>query len=138
MGTYGVGSPNCILLDHWGAMLYHVYDEMPYLVGSAASSTTYRDVDVRVILKDERFDAYFGADLRRGAGHSKRWTGLMIALSLWGQKVTGLPIDFQVQRNSNVPKLDWTKTRIPIGMLALDFVDSSGLFHPHDIGCPDA
>jgi hypothetical protein len=124
MGDYGVGSPNCLLLDHWGALLYHVYDEMPYLVGSAAISTTYRDVDVRVILDDEKFDAEFGTELRRGGGHSKKWSAVMAALSLWGQKVTGMPIDFQVQRRSNVLNIDWGKTRIPIGMLALEFAES--------------
>lgn len=138
MGNYGVGSPNAILLDHWGAWLYHVFDEMPYMVGSATTSTTWRDVDIRVILKDDRYDAYFGKERARAGGESKRWTALMAAISLWGQKVTGLPIDFQVQRRSNVPEADWKKPRIPIGMYARETVDSSRLFRPGDIGCPDA
>ena len=119
MGDYGVGSPNCLLLEHWGTLLYTVFDEMPYLVGSAAVSTTYRDVDVRVILNDDAFDATFGPSRGCHNENSEKWTSLMTALSLWGQKVTGLPIDFQVQRHSNVAEADWEKRRLPIGMKAL-------------------
>ncbi len=119
MGDHGVGSPNCLLLDHWGTLLYSVFDEMPYMVGSATMSTTYRDVDVRVILNDDVFDATFGPSFGCHNEYSDKWTSLMAALSLWGQKVTGLPIDFQVQRRGNVPEADWEKPRIPIGMKAL-------------------
>jgi hypothetical protein len=73
-------------------------------------------------MDDDKFDATFGPTLRCHNEHSTKWTSLMAALSLWGQKVTGLPIDFQVQRNGRVRKEDWDKPRIPIGMKALQIV----------------
>lgn len=59
-----------------------------YLVGSSLTTTAHRDVDVRCVLHDEDHLALGCAvDLAR----------LHLALSLWGQKVTGLPIDCQTQ-----------------------------------------
>ena len=47
----------------------------------------YRDVDVRILLADDVYDAL------PIMPHY-----LNLTLSLWGQRVTGLPIDCQVQR----------------------------------------
>lgn len=120
MGNWGVGSPNCLLLDHWALMLEPVFDETPYLVGSAAVSSTWRDVDVRVIMDDDKFDAWFGTSRSKRNASSKKWSALMTAISLWGQKVTGLPIDFQAQRRSGVSEADWEKPRHPLGIFPRD------------------
>lgn len=61
---------------------------MCYQVGSSLSAATHRDIDLRVMLKTEDFE-----ELRRIVNIDR----LNLAVSLWGQKVTGLPIDFQVQ-----------------------------------------
>lgn len=78
------------LLSDWGRHLYAAFhfEHTPYHVGSSLVRPDWRDVDVRVMVPDDvyaQYDALF--DLRR----------LNLALSLWGQKVTGLPIDCQVQ-----------------------------------------
>jgi hypothetical protein len=61
-----------------------------FLVGSALTRCDYRDVDLRVLLSDEMFDREFSNPVK--VRYMNR------ALSMWGQRETGLPIDFQVQR----------------------------------------
>lgn len=74
----------------------------PYLVGSVNERPDYRDVDVRLILSDEEWDAKFGpiADERGEAHHDSFWLVVCAALSHWLSDVSGLPIDFQIQRQS--------------------------------------
>lgn len=77
------------LLDDWAhdvTAMFH--GEVPYLVGSALTTADYRDVDLRLILHDEAY-VHLGVALSVGR--------LNLAISLWGRKVTGLPIDFQIQ-----------------------------------------
>lgn len=63
-----------------------------YLVGSAIHRPDWRDVDVRLMLDDDAFDAVAAVlDIDR----------LGIVVSLWGRQVTGLPIDFQIQRTTD-------------------------------------
>jgi hypothetical protein len=59
-----------------------------YLVGSVLRKTSYRDVDIRLIMADDTYAAHYDDNRRK-------YTNL--AVSLWGQKATGLPIDFQIQ-----------------------------------------
>lgn len=62
-----------------------------YLVGTVNTDRDFRDVDVRMILADEAFDALFG--------HSPfLWETFSYAVTRWLAADTGLPIDFQVQR----------------------------------------
>jgi hypothetical protein len=78
------------LLEDWAihvAAMFH--GEVPFLVGSALERPNYRDVDVRLILDDAKY-----ARLRRLVDIDR----LGFVVSLWGQRVTGLPIDFQVQK----------------------------------------
>lgn len=66
-----------------------------YMVGSCLTKKDYRDVDLRFIMKDEEFDRLF----------SKQRSGLHllfnVAISEWLQRRTNLPIDFQVQRQTD-------------------------------------
>lgn len=64
-----------------------------YLVGSATCSADYRDVDVRCIAEDDVFDGIFG-------GRMLFWCLFCWSVSEWLSKVTGLPVDFQVQRQT--------------------------------------
>jgi hypothetical protein len=69
-----------------------VFPGSVYLVGTAVSRQEYRDVDVRVILTDKRYDR-----LRNIIGQE----GITLIGLMGGQylaSVTGLPIDFQLQR----------------------------------------
>ena len=77
-----------------------------YLVGSSMERPDYRDVDVRLILSDEEFDRIFlpGTDAaiqegRLGAGRSF-WTIVCLAVSRYLSERSGLPVDFQVQRQT--------------------------------------
>ena len=62
-----------------------------YLVGSVERGEQPRDIDVRTILPDEHFDAFFG--------HSPElWEVFCLGVTAWLRDQTGLPIDYQVQR----------------------------------------
>jgi hypothetical protein len=64
-----------------------------FLVGSVGERPDFRDVDVRLILGDDEFDAMFG--------HSPElWSVFCYAVSRWLSADTELPIDFQVQRQT--------------------------------------
>lgn len=80
-------------LDEACAPFLSAFGEHPYLVGSASERPDFRDVDVRLILPDEEFDALF-AD-RKGL-----WALLSRLGSTYLRDKTGLPVDFQVQRQS--------------------------------------
>lgn len=116
----GTGSPGSLLLEQWGLMLWYAFGETPYQVGSSIYGKQWRDVDVRIILADEKFDALFGAPYNGNKHHHGAtdpfWSAMMTAFSLWGQKVTGLPIDFQVHRRSDVTAADWNRARVPLGI----------------------
>lgn len=77
------------LLHNWGEQVSILFNrESVYHVGSSLRKGSYRDVDVRVILDDKDF-----AKLEDMLDTEY----LRLCISLWGQKVTGLPIDFDVQ-----------------------------------------
>lgn len=66
-----------------------------YHVGSSLERPDYRDVDLRCILANEEYDRMFADD-----GEGKRVKFLNVAISEWIQARTGLPIDFQFQREA--------------------------------------
>ncbi|MFJ6416491.1 hypothetical protein [Paeniglutamicibacter sp. NPDC091659] len=80
------------LVDDFSATINDIFGDYPYLVGSALERPDYRDIDLRIILADDEFDELYALVNIEMIG---------IAISLWGQKATGLPIDFQIQRRSN-------------------------------------
>ena len=69
------------------------FGEHPYLVGSAGLRPDFRDVDVRLILADDEFDALFAE--RQGL-----WALLSRLGSTYLKERTGLRVDFQVQRQT--------------------------------------
>lgn len=83
------------LLEDWAIHVRRMWGT-PYLVGSALATRDCRDVDVRVLLDQDEWATLLpgldDCDIR----HPK-WSGICTAMSVWGQKVTGLPIDFQLQ-----------------------------------------
>jgi hypothetical protein len=84
------------LLDDFSATVKDIFGDYPYLVGSSLERPDYRDIDLRLILDDDTFDQLYSLVNVEMIG---------IAVSLWGQKATGLPIDFQIQRQSNANAL---------------------------------
>jgi hypothetical protein len=96
-------------------------DYGPYLVGSVLERPDYRDVDVRVILRDKKFDRMFPKATVHGdagAHDDVRWTFLCSAISHWLTDVSGLPVDFQIQRmtEANAYEKYQGKFRNPLGV----------------------
>jgi hypothetical protein len=91
--------PNTLYLGLFGEYVLNAFGEVPYLVGSALSSRTPRDVDVRLILSDEQYEAWGFGDPRHPHQNPK-WEATVLAFSALGTRLTGLPIDFQVQAAS--------------------------------------
>ena len=74
------------------------YDSLGvYLVGSAIKRKDYRDVDVRCMLFDEEFEREFP---KNKDGERPRFMLVCLAISAWLKQVTGLPIDFQFQKQT--------------------------------------
>lgn len=94
-----VGMPAAIMLDQFGAEVYNTFGDTPYLVGSALRTTEWRDVDVRLILADEDYEAWFG-DVQRPQALNLKWNALCLAFAALGARMTGLPIDFQIQQRT--------------------------------------
>jgi hypothetical protein len=98
------------LLDDWGVGLRRMFPaEVAYLVGSALTTSDYRDVDVRLMLDD---------DAHKALASVVNLADLDLSVSLWGQQVTGLPIDFQVQRTTEA-NAEHKGRRHPLGLLSL-------------------
>lgn len=90
--------------------LVEAFDSMPYLVGSATERADYRDVDLRLILADEEFDRLF-------AGREPPWSLVSLAIGQYLAGITGLPIDFQIQRRTEAnERFPGPGNRNPMGM----------------------
>lgn len=81
------------LLEEWACSITAAFGVHPYLVGSVARAEAWRDVDVRLMLDDDVYAQLTNWRTQQAAA-------LNVAMSLWGQRATGLPIDFQFQRTS--------------------------------------
>lgn len=102
--TYLDLTQNQILQD-WASNVSEMFHgEVSYHVGSSTERPDYRDVDVRMILHDKDYD--------RLAKRLQIWR-LSMTVSLWGQQVTGLPIDFQIQRMTEANEENPGKFRNP-------------------------
>ena len=58
---FGVGMPAHLYLEQFGSLVWEAFGHPPYLVGSAIMGKQWRDVDVRLILPDDEWDALFGS-----------------------------------------------------------------------------
>lgn len=67
--------------------------DTPFLVGSVWERRDPGDIDVRVILADDEFDALFDA-------RPRLWSLLCLTTTAYLEQATGLPVDFQVQRRT--------------------------------------
>lgn len=98
----GIGMPAALLLHEFGSQVWFAFGDMPYHVGSSLVGKVWRDVDVRLILSDEAFAAMFPEDAAVAHPHScGKWVALCLAFSALGKSLTGLPIDFQIQQQSD-------------------------------------
>ena len=101
-------------LDSLGAIIYKAFGEYPYLVGSANAKADYRDVDIRLMLADKTFDALF-------KGRAGVWALICYAITGWLRAETGLPIDFQIQRQTEANKKYGSEFRNPLGVRGINF-----------------
>jgi hypothetical protein len=81
-----------------------------YLVGSSITRRDYRDVDIRYILDDGAFDRLFrcdpkDADTGRAGWLNPLWSLMCTSISFWLREQTGLPVDFQIQRQTQANAL---------------------------------
>jgi hypothetical protein len=115
-GTIGVGMPAVLHLNAFGRDIDAAFGHLPYLVGTAASLKHWRDVDVRLILPDDEFDALF-------PGHTTpdytdaRWALMCAAFAELGKVRTRLPIDFQIQRQTEANARYGGCVRHPLGLI---------------------
>lgn len=93
--------PGHMYLNAFAEVVADFFGETPYHVGSSAAAKRgtergFHDVDVRVMLPDDRYVAE-GYEHIGGAPLGTKWMAICLAFSALGEKMTGLPIDFQVQ-----------------------------------------
>lgn len=96
----GTGMPAASHLEAFGQILREAFGAMPYQVGSSITGKVWRDIDVRIMLDDDRFDALFPGYASWGQ-RDAWWNLLCSGIAELARKRTGLPVDFQVQRVSD-------------------------------------
>lgn len=99
------------LLDEACKPIRQAFRTPPYLVGTAAIRGPYRDVDVRLILDDDEYNHLAGQ-----RPEIVPFLGLAIGEYLAAR--TGLPIDFQVQRQTEA-NAQHAGPRNPLGVRSL-------------------
>lgn len=96
----GVGPHDGHLLSLFGMHIRQGWGHTAYQVGSSLTQKKgWRDVDVRLMLPDDEYAALFGdPSTPRHEGNRRRMHEL--AWTTLGKRLTGLPIDFQIQDTS--------------------------------------
>ena len=102
-------APDLTRLDLAAVLVDEVLGHLPYLVGSVLTTPDYRDVDVRAIMPDDRFDELF-----KGVGRDSLRDLIEVALSEHFVRNTGLNVDFQIQRRTDSQKYEGA--RHPLGL----------------------
>lgn len=93
----GVGPHDGHLLTVFGMEVLQAFGHVAYHVGSSLTEKRgWRDVDVRLMLPDDEYAAYFG-DPQTPQHNALRLMSWNLAWTTLGKRMTGLPIDFQFQ-----------------------------------------
>jgi hypothetical protein len=85
-----------------------------YHVGTSAERKEYRDVDVRLMLSDKKHDK-----LRKAVG-AQGIAFMGLAFGQYLASLTDLPIDFQIQRQTEANYHHSKRFRNPLGVRTLD------------------
>jgi hypothetical protein len=118
------------LLDEACKPFRAAFGNCPYLVGTAAvrnGERNYRDVDVRLIMWDEEYDKLAEAIGEPGI------TFLGVVIGDYLARRTDLPIDFQVQRETEANSKHHGKPRNALGMLDLKHWRGDGRPYESDL-----
>jgi len=119
--TGRLGMPGTLCLAEFASQVWSAFGHPPYLVGSTlrqmmGEDVVPNDVDIRVILPDDEYEA-------RGFGdpndphHNATLVAHVLAFSTLGEKMTGLPIDFQIQQQTEANKTTRGNQRSAIGIV---------------------
>ena len=115
------------LLADWAILVNEMFGEDsfgPYQVGSTVGSENkkkpHRDVDLRVMLPTKDFKK-----LQKIMNVDR----LNLSISLWGQKVTGMPIDFQVQDQDYANKHHTGKGKLRSAVWIIGIAKGDGYEH---------
>lgn len=112
----GVGFPETLKLERFGEMLRAVFGPCIYHVGSSAErKKPFRDVDVVAILDDETYAA-MGFEHSHDEFSNAKWRAYCEAFSLLGRDITGLPVDFKIQKCSKANE-DHKGVRSALGII---------------------
>lgn len=76
-----------------------------FLVGSSMERKDWRDVDVRFVMEDANFDRLFPDIGDMNPSKCALWSLMCVTISDWLSNQTGLPIDFQIQRQNRANTL---------------------------------
>ncbi len=87
-------------LDEACRAFEEAFDFGVYLVGSVRTRSDFRDVDVRAIVADETFAKLYPNADPKNPQRDTYWALMMAACSLYLRESTGLPVDFQVQQQT--------------------------------------
>lgn len=113
--------PDLHRLDWACHPIRRAFGQPPYLVGSALTRPDFRDIDLRLILPDERLVELFGEDVAHGTPEqptpSGLWLLLNVTLSDYIAKAAHVPwtIDFQIQSRSEADEYSG-QMRNPMGV----------------------
>lgn len=113
-----VGMPAALWLDEFGSQVWAAFGDLPYLVGSALEKKHWRDIDVRLILPDEGYKR-LGLGDPTYSHHNEKWVSLVLAYSALGKAMTGLPVDFQIQQQTDANKEYGGRPRSALGTVPL-------------------
>ena len=93
-----LGFPESVWLEEFAWKVRGAFGGEVYHVGSSVEAGEYHDVDVRLLLQPDAYAALLpGCTPETEVGHP-RWLALCQAFSLLGRQMTGLKVDFQIQR----------------------------------------
>lgn len=112
MTGQGLNPPTLFKLDLACRPIRKAFGHSPYLVGSVQNRTAQpgSDVDVRLILPDDEYDEKIQSANYR--------TMLDLAFGAYLREITGLPIDFQIQRMTEA-NANHSGQRNPLGQRRL-------------------
>ncbi len=113
-----VGMPAYLYLEEFGSQVWAAFGHPPFHVGSSLTTkSAWRDVDVRLILPDDEYEA-LGLGKPNFPRQNGKWVALCLAFSALGQHMTGLPIDFQIQQqtraNEEYPRADCPRSALGV------------------------